>query len=97
MAEDIEAQLATSMRREAALAGVLNAVASGGADVESVLYEIAMQASVLTGADLGYVFMAEGQVHVLERPWPGTTVLRGGKRRVTDRSRGAPHPSSRCV
>jgi GAF domain-containing protein len=60
MAEDIEAQLATSMRREAALAGVLNAVASGGADVASVLYEIAMQASVLTGADLGYVFMAEG-------------------------------------
>ena len=60
MAEDIEAQLATSMRREAALAGVLRAVADRGADVESVLYEIALQASVLTGAEMAYVFMAEG-------------------------------------
>ncbi len=37
MADDIEAQLATSMRREAALAGVLNAVARGG-DLDSLLH-----------------------------------------------------------
>ena len=69
MAEDIEAQLATSLRREAALAGVLNAVAQGG-DLDSVLTEIAYWAAELTRSSLGLVFVGDGEVgrDVHERP-----------------------------
>ncbi len=64
MPDDLEAQLATARRREAALAGVLRAVARAGGDVTSVLADIGLQAALLCGADSGVVFMVEGDVIV---------------------------------
>ena len=76
MADDIEAQLATSLRREAALAGVLNAVARGG-DLESVLTEIAYWAAELTLSSLGLVFVGDGDVVATYMSGPGRESTRG--------------------
>ena len=64
MSDDVEAQLEASLRREAALAGVLRAVAAGG-DLATLLHEIGRQITELTGADAGGVFVgAEDGIHV---------------------------------
>ena len=56
---DLAARLARAERRETALAGVLRAVAEGGKDVESVLFEIAEHALALTGGVYANVFVVE--------------------------------------
>ncbi len=76
MAEDIEAQLATSLRREAALAGVLNAVAQGG-DLDSVLTELASWAAELTRSSLGLVFVSDGEVVATYMSGPEREPTRG--------------------
>ena len=64
MADDVEAQLEAARRREAALAGVLAAVARGG-DLATLLHEIAYWATQLSGASGGAVFVGEGDVIAL--------------------------------
>ncbi len=60
MTTDLERELAAAQRREAALAGVLHALARNAGDVTAMLYDIALQAALLCNADTGSVFMAEG-------------------------------------
>ncbi len=76
MAEDIEARLATALRRESALAGVLNAVARGG-DLDSVLTEIANWAAELTRSSLGLVFVGDGEVVATYMSGPDREPTRG--------------------
>jgi hypothetical protein len=57
--DDLEEQLAHAHRRETAVAGVLRAVADGGADVGAVMFEIARHAAELCDADWGVLFLAE--------------------------------------
>ena len=59
MTDDLEEQLAHAHRRETAVAGVLRAVAEGGADVGAVMFEIARHAAELCDADWGVLFLAE--------------------------------------
>jgi GAF domain-containing protein/CheY-like chemotaxis protein len=61
MSDDVEKQLAAALRREAALAGVLDAVARGG-ELDSTLTEIAYWAAMLTGSSFGSVFHGDGDV-----------------------------------
>ena len=61
MSDDVETRLAIALRREAALAGVLGAVARGG-DLESTLTDIAHWAAELTGSSFGSVFLGDGDV-----------------------------------
>jgi GAF domain-containing protein/CheY-like chemotaxis protein len=61
MSDEMDAQLQVARRREAALAGVLDAVARGG-DLDSTLTEIAHWAAVLTGSSFGSVFLGDGDV-----------------------------------
>ena len=84
--DDLEAQLATAQRREAALAGVLRAVAKAGSDLTSVLADIGLQAALLCGADLGSVFMAEGDVMANYSYRPDTGELFRGERPLGDDS-----------
>jgi GAF domain-containing protein/ActR/RegA family two-component response regulator len=60
MSDDLEAQLATTRRREAALAGVLRAVGEAGDDLDAVLFAIASNAAVLTGLHAAAVFRDNG-------------------------------------
>jgi GAF domain-containing protein/DNA-binding response OmpR family regulator len=64
VADDPSAQLEASLRREAALAGVLTAVARGR-DLAALLHEIAYWAAELSGASGGAVFVGEGEVIAL--------------------------------
>ncbi len=64
MSDDVEAQLEASRRREAALAGVLTAVARGG-DLATLLHEISYWAADLVGASGGAVFVGDGDVIAL--------------------------------
>ena len=61
MSDDVEKQLEAALRREAALAGVLDAVARSG-DLDSTLTEIAYWAAMLTGSSVGTVFHGDGDV-----------------------------------
>ena len=61
MSDDVEKQLEAALRREAALAGVLDAVARGG-ELDSTLTEIAYWAAMLTGSSFGSVFHGDGDV-----------------------------------
>ena len=74
MSEELEAQLAASQRREAALTRVLRAVADHGTDLDALLHEIALQAAVLTNAGAGAVF--------LRRPDGAVDMYSGGPGRV---------------
>ena len=56
----VEARLATAIRREAALGGVLRAVAEAGGDLEHVLFDIAFHATELMGGAHAVVFVVEG-------------------------------------
>ena len=58
--DDREGELAASRRREAALAGVLAAVANSTGDLTALFGEIAFHAAMVTGADQGFVFMEAG-------------------------------------
>ncbi len=62
MADDVEAQLEAAQRREAALAGVLRAVAEAKGDLDVVLFGIARHAAVLTGVESALVFRDAGDV-----------------------------------
>jgi hypothetical protein len=83
MSDDVETQLVAALRREAAVAGVLRAVADAGADLEAVLVEIARQAAALTEADNSSVFRRDGDVvrlfraagPIIERAPDETSVL----------------------
>ncbi len=57
---DLAARLARAERREAALAGVLRAVAEAGDDLEAVLCEIAFHSAALAGGAIASVFVGEG-------------------------------------
>jgi len=61
VADNIQERLAASLRREAALAGVLRAVAGGGG-LDTVLFEIARWATQLCDAAGGFVFWGDGDV-----------------------------------
>jgi len=61
VADDIQEQLEASLRREAALAGVLRAVAASS-DLPTVLFEIARVSAELSGAVGAAVFVGEGDV-----------------------------------
>ena len=61
MSDDVEKQLEAALRREAALAGVLDAVARGG-ELDATLTEIAYWAAMLTGSSFGSVFHGDGDV-----------------------------------
>ncbi len=76
MSDDVERQLVTALRRESALAGVLNAVARGG-DLESVLTEIAYWTAELTRSALGLVFVGEGEVVATYMGGPDREPTRG--------------------
>ncbi len=58
---DLAARLARAQRREAALAGVLRAVAEAGDDLEAVLFEIAFHSAALVGGVVASVFVVEGE------------------------------------
>ena len=65
MSDDVDQQLEEALRREAALAGVLRAVADHGDDVEAILSEIANHAAAVTDASAGAVFIRRGEeVHL---------------------------------
>ena len=73
MADDIEAQLEAAHRREAALAGVLRAVADADGDLDAVLFGIARQAAILTGVENASVFRDAGDVVRLYTDGPNRT------------------------
>jgi GAF domain-containing protein len=58
---DLASRLARAERREAALAGVLRAVAEAGHDLEAVLCEIAFHSAALAGGATASVFVVEGE------------------------------------
>ncbi len=62
MLDDVEAQLEAAQRREAALAGVLRAVADADGDLDAVLFGIARHAAILTGVNTASVFRHAGDV-----------------------------------
>ncbi len=70
MPDDLETQLATSKRREAALAGVLRSVAAAGEDVPRLMHEIVRHAVALCGGDGGAVFLEQDGQIVLYTLWP---------------------------
>ncbi len=76
MADDASAQLEGSLRREAALAGVLAAVARGG-KLATLLHEIAYWATGLLGASGGAVFVGDGDVIALYGNGPHRQPRRG--------------------
>ncbi len=53
MSDDVEAQLGASRRREAALAGVLSAVARGG-ELPTLLHEIADRVDAMPMGDVEF-------------------------------------------
>ena len=71
MTDDREAELAASRRREAALSGVLAAVADSDGDLAALFGEIALHAAMVTGADWGLVFMEVGDRIVVHSHGPG--------------------------
>ena len=73
MADGIEAQLEAAQRREAALAGVLRAVADADGNLDAVLFGIACHAAILTGVENATVFRHAGDVVRLYTNGPDRT------------------------
>ena len=86
MTDDREADLAASRRREAALAGVLAAVADSDGDLAALFGEIALHAAMVTGADWGLVFMQAGDSIVVHSHGPGAKGPRTRVRPGTEQS-----------
>ena len=78
MPDDLEAQLANTLRREAALAGVLRAVANAGAELADLFQEITLHAAKVCGADWATIFLVEGdQIRRHSNGTRGPNALRG--------------------
>lgn len=74
VSDTLASQLVAARRREAALVGVLRAVADGGSDLDEVLFAIAGHATELCGGAWGNVFSEDGDkivVHAndITRSW----------------------------
>ncbi|MEO7573960.1 MAG: GAF domain-containing protein [Acidimicrobiales bacterium] len=80
MSEQQEGELEASRRREAALADVLRAVATSGADVTGLMHEIARCAAQLCGADYAGLFFDEGDEVHFYGATPGTATPLTGVR-----------------
>ena len=76
---DLAARLARAERREAALAGVLRAVAEADGDLERLLFDVAVQAVQLCNGASGLVFVVERgpvAVYVVDVRTPGEPLRR---------------------